>query len=137
MQQRRVRQHRTRYASADLAPKPQGGHVAAARDGKVAGALMPLSLTALAANHEQTVAVSQLPKSKIVQYMSHALTIPTSTRTIQEQTKWHTATLFWRISAPRHKLATSPKILRRTMADFCGFQRVANLWRIQSVEQIM
>lgn len=29
------------------------------------------------------------------------------------------------VAAPRHKLATSSKRPYRTMADFCGFQRVA------------
>lgn len=71
MQQRCVRQHRTGYASADLAPKSKSGHVAAARDRKVTGALMPLPLAALAANHEETVAINQLTKCQIVQHAFH------------------------------------------------------------------
>ena len=85
MQQRCVRQHRARYAPADLAPKSKGGHVAAARDRKITGALMPLPLAALAANHEQTVAINQFPECQVIQYTFHTLTILRTMRTIQEQ----------------------------------------------------
>lgn len=122
MQQRCVRQHRTRYASADLAPKSKGRHVAAARDRKVTGVLMPLSLAAVAPDDEQAVAIMQFPECQVVQYVSHAWNIPMSGRTIQEQIEaTNMPPLLSRLRlAPqtRHKL-------KNRHADFGGFLRVS------------
>lgn len=122
MQQGCVREHRARYASADLASKPKGRDVAAARYGKVASTLVPLPLTAVAADDEQAVAINQFPKCQVVQYESHAWTIPMAGRTIQEQKEATT------IPPLTSRLGFAPQTrhkLKNPSADFGGFLRVS------------
>lgn len=122
MQKRRVRQHCARYASADLAPKPQGRQVAAARDRKVASTMVPLSLAAVAPDDEQAVAIMQFPECQVVQYVSHAWNIPMGGRTIQEQTEAMNMPPF------PSRLGLAPQTrhkLKNPHADFGGFLRVS------------
>lgn len=129
VQQRDVRKERARSAPADLAAKAHGDNIPAAWDGKVTRQLMPLPAAAFAPDDQQSVPVEQFPKCQLVECASHALTISTGARTFQERRADHDHPRLRGTAAIRHKLATSSKMLPQTLADFCGFQRVVDLWQ--------